>query len=149
MSGKTSDVATKKGYVAFLDVLGFRALVGGIHADQRLNDYLETVDRAVKASGEHVLQYVIFSDSIVVNSKEDDEEAFESIVGARSALFAQFLQEEIALRGSVAHGEFIRSERSNGVFVAGKPIVEAYEYEQRQDWVGIILCPSTVSKHTD
>gem|GEM_PF-2050507 len=143
------DVLKRKGYVAFLDVLGFRSMVGTPDAEHKLSAYMKTVDDAVAGSGEDLLEYVIFSDSIVINSKVDDEKAFESIVAASSALFARFLEEGMALRGSIAYGDFVRSERSNGVFVAGRPIVEAYDYELRQNWVGIIICPSAVSKQAD
>jgi hypothetical protein len=42
-------------------------------------------------------------------------------------------------------GTFVRSAPLRGsVFVAGRPIVEAYKYEQAQDWVGIMLAPSVL-----
>jgi hypothetical protein len=35
------------------------------------------------------------------------------------------------------------------VFVAGRPIVEAHQYEQLQDWVGIMLSPSALRQARD
>jgi hypothetical protein len=112
----------------------------------KLKAYVDEVDRAIQTAGETVLQYVIFSDSVVISSVNDDEESFLSLVRACATLFAEFLQKGIPIRGAISHGEFTRSANKNGSFVAGQPIVEAYDYEGRQDWVGILLCPSTMRK---
>jgi len=137
------------GYVAFLDVLGFRAIVGSQNSEEKLANYTDTVDNAIQLAGPCVLQYVIFSDSVVVNSNRDDDESFESILAACATLFAKFLQSGIAMRGAIAHGQFLRSSKPNGAFVAGRPIVEAYDYENRQNWVGIMLSPSTIARQPD
>jgi hypothetical protein len=144
-----SDVKRLTGYVAFLDVLGFRAIVGRQDAVDRLEKYVNTVDSAIQTAGPQALQYVIFSDSIVISSDSDDEACFDSIVAACGTLFAEFLQKRIAMRGAIAHGQFLRSTKTNGAFVAGRPIVDAYDYETRQDWVGILLCPSTIESKVD
>jgi hypothetical protein len=53
---------------------------------------------------------------------------------------------EIALRGAIAYGPFIFKETEGGAFVAGEAINEAYEYEQLQDWVGMMLAPSVIQE---
>jgi hypothetical protein len=133
------------GYVAFLDVLGFRAFVSSTKPENDLTAYVNTVDRAIQ-DPKQKLQYVIFSDSVIVNSTKDDNESFEAIIQACAKLFAEFLQTGIALRGAIAYGSFYRSSMERGTFVAGRPIVEAFDYEKRQNWVGIMLCPSTIRK---
>ena len=59
------------------------------------------------------------------------------------------LQREIALRGAIAYGDFIRRDGPGGVFVAGKAIVDAYHFEQQQDWVGIMLAPTAFRQKPD
>ena len=44
----------------------------------------------------------------------------------------------------MAHGSFIRAKTNSGIFVAGRAIIEAYEFEKIQDWVGIMLAPSII-----
>ena len=148
-SGYQASVNEHEGYVAFLDVLGFRSIVGSRDWEERLTRYVKRVDRAIQANDSKMLQYVIFSDSVIVNSTEDDDESFQRIVEACATLFAQFLQDGIALRGAIAHGRYLRSSEANGTFVAGAPIVEAVDYETRQNWVGIMLCPSTIKRQID
>jgi hypothetical protein len=45
---------------------------------------------------------------------------------------------------SIACGDYIMSRIGDSTFVAGKPIIEAYDFEQRQDWVGMMLAPSAI-----
>jgi hypothetical protein len=123
--------------------------VGSAGSEDQLANYLGTVDRAIQLAAPDVLQYVVFSDSVVVNSTEDGSEHFEAIVAACSTLFRELLQSRIAVRGAIAHGPFLRSTHPNGAFVAGRPIVEAFDYEKRQDWVGIMLAPSVVARQRD
>jgi hypothetical protein len=150
-TGSEEQLAVKEytSYVAFLDVLGFRALVGSPDWRKKLETYIEAVDHATRSGGTDALQYVIFSDSVIINSKQDDYESFEFIVTACATLFAGFLESGIAVRGAIAHGKVRRSEKKNGTFVAGGPIIEAYGYESRQNWVGIMLCPSTTESLPD
>jgi hypothetical protein len=68
---------------------------------------------------------------------------------ACSRLMADLIKQEIPIRGAISYGKFVRSVIEGSVFVAGKPIVEAYRYEQLQDWVGIMLTPSTLRQARD
>jgi hypothetical protein len=61
-------------------------------------------------------------------------------------LFGSLLAQGIAVRGAIAHGSFMASKTQSGTFVAGRAIVEAYEFEGKQNWVGIMLAPSVIRK---
>ncbi len=124
-------------------------LVASQNSKQKLESYINAVHQATQVNGKSVLQYVIFSDSVIINSVHDDDESFISIVEACGTLFAQFLEYQIPLRGAIAHGHFLRSSKANGSFVAGAPIVEAFDYESRQNWAGIMLCPSTIARQAN
>ena len=86
--------------MAFLDVLGFRSIVAGTNADAALKDYVNSVDRAVQTDKNDGLQYVIFSDSVIVNS-------FLRLLEACATLFGDFLRADIMVRGAIAHGTLI------------------------------------------
>jgi len=137
-----SGIEPYTGYVAFLDVLGFRELVGRPDSQDRLTQYIGSVDRAIQAAGPEVLQYVVFSDSVVINSRAGGLGQLEAILRACSTIFRELLRSRIPVRGAIAHGSFLRSNQPNGTFVAGRPIVQAYDYQERQNWVGIMLAPS-------
>jgi hypothetical protein len=60
----------------------------------------------------------------------------------------------IPVRGAIAKSPFDRSvfggEMNNAsVFVAGRAVIDAYDFERVQDWVGIMLTPSALSAVPD
>ena len=45
-----------------------------------------------------------------------------------------------------AHGPFFRKAKADSAFVAGKAVIDAYNFEIKQDWVGIMLAPSALTR---
>src|SRR5882762_11679486 len=119
-----------QGYVALLDVLGFSALVSGDGEDKHLQRYLENLRDALdnESVGPKV-DYIVFSDSIVLTTKDDSESELQTLVLRCSRAFGLMLQHEIALRGAISHGSFFRAGAASGVFVAGRAILDAYRFE--------------------
>jgi hypothetical protein len=135
-----------EGYVALIDVLGFSQLVRGERAADRLASYREGLEGALAPEPEEgipVVEYVVFSDTIVVTTSDDSEPSLQALLRRSSTLFGIMLEKDIALRGAIACGSFERHRIDRGsVFVAGPAIVDAFDFEKRQDWVGIMLAPS-------
>jgi hypothetical protein len=138
---------TGGGFVALLDVLGFRGLVGALSSDARLDAYLNAV-----SSSFHTVQrpdrvrLVLYSDSIVMTTETNSERAFRVLLRSCSLLFSGLLQAGVPVRGAISHGPY-QSEHSEGsTFIAGRPIVEAHDLERKQDWIGVMLAPSVLSK---
>src|ERR1017187_1341044 len=140
------DVEKKIGFVALIDILGFRELVSRDDDLASVRRYVGTVTSMLATStGPNALQFVLFSDNLVVNTRDDSPESFELLVVACSNLVYELAGQSVSVRGAVSHGPFIRSPTTGqGVIVAGQPIVEADYYQHQQDWVGIILAPSVV-----
>ncbi len=134
------------GYVALLDVLGFSALVGGDPTGERIRSYLNSVQRATDRSE---VDYVVFSDSIVLSAKGDGPKSLVAVAGACSRLLSDLLTEGIPLRGAIAFGTFFRSAIAESVFVAGAAVIDAYQFEQQQDWIGIMIAPSARERVPD
>ena len=149
-----------RGYVAFLDVLGFKELVARDYVGQTqgaaLQAYTNTVREALASkpvssllmtdSGEDV-EYVIFSDSIIINSTTDSDLGLLATVRASSRIFGRLLRAGVPIRGAISHGSYVRTREENGTFVAGAAILDAMSYEQQQEWTGIMLCPSVTGRH--
>ena len=139
-----------RGFVALLDVLGFSSLVASDGEGKHLERYLACLQEALDfESGGPTVDYVAFSDSIVLTTQEDSEPALQAILLRCSRAFGMMLRHEIALRGAIAYGSFFRSDSPSGVFVAGRAILDAYRFETLQDWVGIMLAPSTIKRVSD
>jgi len=160
----------QSGYVAFLDVLGFTALLAGPGGDARIEEYNRCLSKVLEVKGtvlpgkahqfdmtgnrdanvsEPLPDVAVFSDSIVIGSKDDSAEGLLLLVEQCSKLFGEMLNVNIAIRGAIAYGPYTRSRLSFGSFFAGRAIVEAYKFESAQNWVGIMLAPSVVERMPD
>jgi hypothetical protein len=134
------------GYVAMLDVLGFSALVRGDASGQRFQDYLACVENATKDTR---VKYVVFSDTIVLTTENNGVDSLLDIARASSRIFFDLLAVRIPIRGAIAFGDFFRSTVAESVFVAGSAVIDAYQFEQQQDWVGVMLTPSARAQVAD
>jgi hypothetical protein len=136
------------GYVAFLDVLGFSSRLAGDGAENFLQDYVGCFDSVLKLALYEDVNYVAFSDSVALTTGGSPAE-LKSLLSYCSAVMGLMLEKAIPIRGAIAYGSYFRAAHTEGVFVAGKAIVEAYEYEKKQDWVGVMLAPSAVKQIPD
>ena len=135
------------GYVAMLDVLGFSDLLARDGEGDHLEKYLAHLGVALNDTvvGPPV-DSVVFSDSIVLTTKDNSEAELHALLLRCSRAFGLLLQNGIALRGAIAHGPFYRNVTPSGTFVAGRAILDAYNFERLQDWVGIMIAPSTLKQ---
>jgi hypothetical protein len=145
------------GFVAFVDVLGWSWIIS--EPSRPFGDlfeaYSQCIDEAARkthwedavAHAFFRLSYVVFSDCVILYTEDDSQESFEWIVSTCSRLFYGLLKLELPFRGCLTSGQFWRYENEStrpeglGVIIAGQPLVEAYRYEQMQDWIGIMLSP--------
>jgi hypothetical protein len=134
------------GYVALLDVLGFSALIGADPSGDRVRRYIECLENATEDTE---VDFVVFSDSIVLTAKGDSPQSLIAVSGACSRLMAHLLNEGIPLRGAIAFGDFVRSRIAESVFVAGRAVIDAYQFEQAQNWVGVMIAPSALAQVPD
>jgi hypothetical protein len=133
------------GYLATLDVLGFAELLQRDGYADRLVSYLATIDTIVRPANVKA-EVIVFSDSVVLTSPGDTAEAFAGIITASAAAFHAMVLSDMPVRGAVAFGQYWRQRSGGSVFLAGRPVVEAYRLERAQKWVGIALCPSVLHK---
>jgi len=131
--------------IATLDVLGFAELLHRESYSQKLKTYIDTINEVIRPS--HVkVECVVFSDSVVLTSSGDTEESFNGLITACSATFYELVMCDMPVRGAIAFGRYWREASAGSVFLAGRPIVEAYRCERSQKWVGSILCSSVLHK---
>jgi hypothetical protein len=134
-----------RGYVALVDVLGFTNTVVS-RGEEGVTAYLDCLQGVQQASG---VDYIAFSDSIVLTRAGGEADDLAVIVGACSRLFAELLRQRIAVCGAISYGEFVRKVVNGSVFGGGRAIIDAYRFEQAQDWVGIMLAPSARERVAD
>ena len=126
-------------YIGLFDILGFKQLVQ-FNQLERLADAFTIFRRKVHACalvphiwGEaSLISHVVFSDTILVYSHDDSPTALDQIFVFCQTLIAMLFDSGLPIRGALTTGStFIRDD----IFI-GAPIVQAYQMEQTQEWVG-------------
>jgi hypothetical protein len=149
----TENVREREVFVGLFDILGFRELV----RNKELSKVADTYRKA-KSDIQDSINYVndlhryyrrkdrvkfrAFSDTFLIYTSGTSENCFLSILGACGSLFSAAVEHSLPLRGSVTRGPLMSS---SGVEL-GKAIVEAYENEQKQDWIGCWIAEPCILK---
>jgi hypothetical protein len=139
-------------YVAFFDILGFKNWVeieGSWNVFVYIRGFMNLIIRASMPKSvvnadmsvdlePSIISYINFSDSIVFYSLDDSYEAFRSIL----KVSAEFVNVTIcgptrAIRGALSYGEFYADPENNAY--VGQALIDAYELERKQDWLGVCL----------
>lgn len=131
-------------YVALFDILGFSELVKNNELNRvadsysRAKEVFEDIRGHVNAmnKGFKMMDVTVecrsFSDTFLIYTSKTGDRAFLSLLTACDGLFIGAIENGLLLRGSITRGAIIAQ---TGVEI-GKPIVDAYKNEQRQEWSG-------------
>lgn len=141
----TQKAQTEDRLVAFLDILGFSHTISREeNFENKFEQYIQIIEDTVKSIDSNI-EYILSSDSIILTTTKN-EESFIKFVNVLSTLSYKLLIDlNIPLKGCVTDGKISRFKRGNlGTIIAGQPIIEAYGYEQKQNWIGIMISPNTV-----
>lgn len=102
-----------------------------------LLDYHEVL-AAIRKEQRHHVHIKWFSDTFLFFMPDGSPESFLGIDSACRAFFQRMLLRRIPLRGSLTVGKFY--VESDAILI-GPALVEAYDYAERQDWLGFVLTP--------
>ncbi|RLA43090.1 MAG: hypothetical protein DRR42_22335, partial [Gammaproteobacteria bacterium] len=141
-------MALKQGrYLLFLDILGFSQLVETKSAEEIysvIDDALKAFERWEELNGS--FRTIYFSDTFIFyqDPKGYGDWAFLDVYAIGGMVLSALLAEGIPARGAISFGEFeVKLDTSSRHQVYfGKALVEAYQAEQREKWVGITILPS-------
>ena len=148
----------KDPYFAFLDILGFKALVQkNSHSVlvQLYNDVFSAQSEKVAAIHEKFareklenigdnytdagLRIVNISDSILIWTQHGQPSALHELVYAVSNLLAISMVQGLPLRGCITRQPFSVIEKNAVTSIIGKGLVHAYNMENVQQWSGCII----------
>lgn len=134
----------RKRWVSYFDLLGFSDLVqtkGELSVFSTITTALEEFERK-RNPKDHLVGRVWFSDSFIFYSQGASDIGFSSIEQISRHFFLTLIQKGIPVRGTLAFGELYADRDNNILF--GKGLLEAYQYAENQDWIGLILTPSAI-----
>lgn len=141
--------------VCFLDILGFRQMLGQkpllaiaesydhfISAAMGLNRGLPITSADPQlfanhpASDPYCIRYV-FSDSVILVARDDDPNSCLKLLVHAWRLVQATLAQRMGIRGGVACGEMYL-DPTKGICL-GHGLTKAYELEQKQNWIGVAV----------
>jgi hypothetical protein len=138
-------------FVALFDILGFRELIGRSETikvaktyEKMKSDFTKYTDIVSQASHSKIVSRC-FSDTFLLYTTEPSDASFRALIIACQFLYLAALSNRLYLRGAVTYGELTVSEEME----IGPAIVEAYEHEQKQDWMGCWVTESCISRVSD
>lgn len=128
-------------WVAYFDLLG---ITDRIRAGDDLGvfeAYQQAIERLeAQGSRSASVHTTWFSDTFLLATDDDSGPSFTQIESVARWFLFFMLQARIPLRGAIACGPMYADFRKRVFF--GQAMVEAYEYGESQDWIGLVLCPS-------
>ena len=145
------------GILAYLDLLGLpddatEAAKNILSLHSRFTQCFEPLQRDLG----DILQFMAFSDSIIVACEVESHPTGEVISNPASHLYPtreiEFLRAlctfqtmawslKLPLRGGISFGEYYWENRSNLTIVCGNPLRQAYDLEESQNWLGMAIVP--------
>ena len=147
----------ERGFVGYFDLLGYKNVLTNNHINkaievvkliqQILEKEQERVYTAGKIVGQQFCEHIVYSDSILVYTTfpEANREQHNQIGIFHefcAALISELFWNGLPVRGAWAFGNYYVKRTANGIYVAGIPIVEAYEFSSCLDLAGCVIAPS-------
>jgi len=132
------------GFVAYFDILGFSELIKEDDFSEKIQHYNDILNEAVIKDNRE-LDYIFFSDSVIINSHMATESDLLNIINAISEIMYRLMMElGLTICGSVSYGNFSKFANNGNVMITGTPILDAHHLETIQNWVGAMISPRIV-----
>lgn len=137
--------------VAFIDILGFSALVKRIGEDPAIHKKLQDALNRIKAAkgapdistSPEKLAVSVFSDSIVISAAEEN---YHSVVWAAIHLQCDLLAMGVLVRGGISSGKTVHSDE----MLYGEGMIKAYELESKTAiYPRVVIDPKLLARIPD
>ena len=147
--------------VAVCDILGFRSLIREkplrnlldtdfalfrklLHFSLKQEDLPDLPPKLDELRNQDRVGFAWFSDTVLVYAKNDNDGSCQDVIETVQWLVFATLVTRTKIRAGIAYGEFL-ADPENEMFL-GQAVVDAYELEQSQEWVGAALTPNAVGR---
>lgn len=137
----------RKRWFCYLDLLGFTSLVHDKNIERVIPLYkqaLEHLKEQAKPKKRLGVIYSWFSDTFIIYSRDDTEREFSYVEQVGRLFFQKLILHNIPVRGAITHGA-LYSQSSENIFV-GPALIDAYNYAEKQAWLGFILTPNVFKR---
>lgn len=134
-------------WMTYFDLLGFQRLVEKRDLAFIIPIYekiLGELDRKAGPKRKYGIDYSWFSDTFIIFAPDDSLESFSLMEQASRLFFRRLILKNIPLRGALTVGELYTQKKKN-IFL-GQALIDAYEYGEKQNWLGLILTPKVYER---
>lgn len=127
------------GYLAYFDLMGFSNLIQSESFETQFKLIIKIIENSIKRSSSK-LHYHIFSDSLVIYSDTLTARSFFDITRALAEIQYQIgVEMKLTVCGGLSSGKFVIHKHEGNIMFSGKPLVDAVNIEQNQNWLGISI----------
>ncbi len=139
---------TRKRFVAFLDIMGFKDRVArNNHNDilKELEVFQSNISQYVSYHRDANVQLALFSDSILIYSQNDSVDSLHALADITSHIMMYAIQQEkpIPLKGAIAAGRMTCNQTKQLYF--GQALIDAYLLEENIKYYGVLVHHSAES----
>ena len=134
-------------WFCYLDLLGFKDLVRKTDVSNVIALYdgvIEKLRAGAEAKKPWGISYSWFSDTFILFSRSDSLQEFILLEQAGRLFFQRLILSGIPVRGALSHGK-LYSNLDKNIFI-GEALIDAYEYGEKQNWLGFLLTPSVYTR---
>ena len=142
-------------WIAYFDLLGFKEYVldfdfpthphcYGVFVEELYNNILECFKDLPERSR---IYTTWFSDTFLAYTLDDSYESFVSIAFGSLLTCAKLVAKHHPVRGALGTGRLYAEQKKN-IFV-GSALIDAYEYGEKQNWIGFSVTPKAEEKFND
>ncbi len=144
-------------WIACLDLLGFKEKVSAFergsgcgHLDVFVRNFYGKLLDELQRQGKYWPGKVFTawaSDTFLFFTRDDSKDSFGCIAGSAKHFCWSVIPKNWPLRGAIGFGQ-LYADRFKNIFL-GSGLIDAYEYAQKQNWIGLIVTPKANSRLGD
>ena len=132
-------------WLGYFDLMGTSELIKSGRTEEVFDACQEAIDRLKTWKKRHPSVYHDwFSDTFIMFSEDDSALSFTAIEMVCRWFVFSLISRNIPVRGALSCGKFY-ADRENSLYL-GSALVDAHKWGESQDWIGFILCPSSVER---
>lgn len=137
-----------EGYIAYFDLLGFSQQIS------REEDFTKEFDKyndiIATACKPRDIDYLAFSDSVILSAETSDKPTLLKLSQVVASIQYRLMVDlNSPICGSISYGRFNRVVKEGNGMITGRPLLDAIDYEKKQNWIGVMIAPSVISKHPE
>lgn len=150
-SVKTDEITVIR-FVCYIDIMGFKDMVSR-KTSKEIYDNMKKLRNSMSKkasllkSSRDTFNFINFSDSIVIFSKNDNDSTFYYFAHYISAVLTDLFVSKIPFRGSIAYGK-MTVDIENSIYF-GQPLIDAYLLGEQLQYYGVVFHASAEKKITE